>query len=118
MNCFFISFFLIAEPVPAPALKAKLEKKSNNWCNITVYCSIPTNLTAVSYIWKYRHGGSAYEQYNSSGDTVQMSLQPESWDMDLLCIVRNLADQKNVTLYLQPICVLGKKMGGSANFTH
>ncbi|XP_077320453.1 SLAM family member 9-like [Lithobates pipiens] len=102
------SFILsVYEPVPAPSLEPELEKKTDNWCNMTVHCSVPTNLSVVSYIWKYRHGGSAYQQYNSTGDTVQMSLQPESWDMDLLCIVHNLVDQKNVTLYLQPICVLG-----------
>ncbi|XP_077320433.1 SLAM family member 5-like [Lithobates pipiens] len=89
----------VYEPVPTPSIVAKERKNSNDWCNVTLRCSVPTNKSSSSYTWKYRHGGSDYRLYNNFGDTIQMSLQPESWDMEVLCIIHNQADQKNVSLH-------------------
>ncbi|XP_072284565.1 SLAM family member 5-like [Pyxicephalus adspersus] len=97
----------VYEPVPVPSIRAELGKRTKGWCNMTIYCSVSTNSSAVSYIWKYRHGDIDYHLYNKTGDTIQMSLQPESWDMDLMCIVHNPADRKNATLNVQPTCAPG-----------
>ncbi|XP_018430723.1 PREDICTED: SLAM family member 5-like [Nanorana parkeri] len=85
----------VYEPVPTPSIKTEAIEKTSDWCNVTLRCSIPTNTSSLSYTWKYRHGDSDYQWYNNPGDTIQMSLQLESWDMEVLCIVHNPADQKN-----------------------
>ncbi|XP_018431054.1 PREDICTED: SLAM family member 9-like, partial [Nanorana parkeri] len=85
----------VYEPVPTPSIRFKSMEKTTDWCNVTLRCSIPRNTSSLSYTWKYRHGD---QLYNNSGETVQMSLQRESWDMEVLCIVHNPADRKNVSL--------------------
>ncbi|XP_073466910.1 SLAM family member 9-like isoform X2 [Aquarana catesbeiana] len=89
----------VYEPVPTPSIVAKERKNRPDWCNVTLRCSVPTNKSSSSYTWKYRHGGSDFQLYNNSGDTIQISLQPESWDMEVLCIIHNPADFKNVSLH-------------------
>ncbi|XP_063803260.1 T-lymphocyte surface antigen Ly-9-like isoform X2 [Pseudophryne corroboree] len=91
------------EPVPHPYIRNESVKNTTNWCNMTLHCSVPTNTSALSYTWKYRHRDTEYQVYNN-GDTIQVSLQPESWDMELLCVVHNPADQKNISFHLQEIC--------------
>ncbi|PIO25393.1 hypothetical protein AB205_0183040 [Aquarana catesbeiana] len=78
-------------------------KKDGEWCNVTLHCSTSTNTSALSYIWNYKHGNSSSTiLHNKTGDTIKMSLQPESWDMEIMCIVHNPVDRKNVSV--QKIC--------------
>ncbi|XP_040187932.1 SLAM family member 9-like [Rana temporaria] len=88
----------VYEPVPTPSIVAEERKDSPDWCNVTLRCSVPTNKSSLSYTWKYRHGGSDYQLYKNSGDTIQMSLQAESREMEVLCIIHNQADMKNISL--------------------
>ncbi|KAM5129368.1 SLAM family member 9-like [Mantella aurantiaca] len=104
------------EPVPAPEIKITV-MKIGDLCNVTLRCSVSKNTSTLSYTWKYRHGNSDYQQYNNYGDTIQMSLKNDSWDTEVMCIVQNPADQKNVSL--QNICVdynmKGRGPGGTQN---
>ncbi|XP_075050039.1 SLAM family member 9-like [Mixophyes fleayi] len=93
------SFILkVYEPVPDPTIRIEEEKRTGDWCNMSLHCSVPTNTSVLSYTWKYRHRDTEYQPYNNTGSIIQMSLQPESWDMEFLCVVHNPADQKNVSL--------------------
>lgn len=78
-------------------------KKNGEWCNVTLRCFTPTNTPALSYIWNYKHGDiPSTILYKNTGDTIQISLQLESWDMEIMCIVHNPVDRKNVSV--QKIC--------------
>ncbi|XP_073465690.1 SLAM family member 9-like isoform X1 [Aquarana catesbeiana] len=89
----------VYEPVPTPSIRCEKKIKASDFCNVTLRCSVPTNTSSLSYTWKYRHGDSNdYQLYNNSGDTIQISLQPESWSTEVLCKVHNPADQKNISL--------------------
>ncbi|XP_068109294.1 SLAM family member 9-like [Hyperolius riggenbachi] len=101
------SFILsVYEPVFAPSIRTEHRIKTNDWCNVTLQCSVSMNSSALSYMWKYRHRDSDYQLYNT-GDNMKMSLKPDTWDTEVLCIVHNPADQKNVTFYVQPLCIQG-----------
>ncbi|XP_073465689.1 T-lymphocyte surface antigen Ly-9-like [Aquarana catesbeiana] len=107
----------VYEPVPTPSIVAKESKNSQDWCNVTLRCLVSANKSSLSYTWKYRRGGSDYQLYNS-GDTIQMSLQPESWDLEVLCIIHNQADQKNVSLHkFCPDYMKVKSTGGKLDLT-
>ncbi|XP_031747677.1 SLAM family member 5 [Xenopus tropicalis] len=98
-----ISFTLtVYEPVPTPDIKMEMEQISSDWCNFTLHCSAPTNPSALSYSWMYRHKGR-YQPY-PNGTTIRVSLQPESWGGEYLCLVRNPVGQKNVSVTAQEIC--------------
>ncbi|XP_040189580.1 SLAM family member 5-like isoform X2 [Rana temporaria] len=89
--------------VPVPTIEDAEMKKDGEWCNVTLRCSTSTNTSALSYIWNYKHGiSSSTMLYNNTGDTIRLSLQPESWDMEIMCIVQNPVDRKNVSV--QKIC--------------
>ncbi|PIO29621.1 hypothetical protein AB205_0152620 [Aquarana catesbeiana] len=78
-------------------------KKNGEWCNVTLRCFTSTNTPDLSYIWNYKHGNSSSTiLHNKTGDTIQISLQLESWDMEIMCIVHNPVDRKNVSV--QKIC--------------
>eukprot|EP00079_Xenopus_tropicalis_P029494 XP_012824915.1 PREDICTED: T-lymphocyte surface antigen Ly-9-like isoform X1 [Xenopus tropicalis] len=82
-----LSFTLtVYEPVPTPDIKMEMEQISPDWCNFTLHCSAPTNPSALSYSWMYRHKGR-YQPY-PNGTTIRVSLQPESWDGEYLCLVQ------------------------------
>uniref|UniRef100_A0A6I8Q424 Ig-like domain-containing protein n=1 Tax=Xenopus tropicalis TaxID=8364 RepID=A0A6I8Q424_XENTR len=98
-----ISYILtIFDPVPTPDIKMEMEQISPDWCNFTLHCSAPTNPSALSYSWMYRHKGR-YQPY-PNGTTIRVSLQPESWDGEYLCLVQNPADQKNVSIAPREFC--------------
>ncbi|XP_077320431.1 SLAM family member 9-like [Lithobates pipiens] len=88
--------------VPVPTIRIAEMKKDGEWCNVTLNCSTSTNTSALSYIWKYKQGSYSTMLHNNTGDTIQISLQPESWDMEIMCIVHNPVDRKNVSV--QKIC--------------
>ncbi|XP_063803254.1 uncharacterized protein LOC134980383 isoform X4 [Pseudophryne corroboree] len=90
----------VYERVPQPAIRIGWKKRTRDWCNMTLHCSVPTNTSVLlSYTWMYRLRDTKYQVYNN-GDTTQVSLRPESWGMELLCVVHNPADQKNVSLHV------------------
>ncbi|XP_075050022.1 uncharacterized protein LOC142112075 isoform X3 [Mixophyes fleayi] len=94
----------VYEPVPAPAIRIEGKTVTSDWCNMSLHCSVPTNTSVLSYTWKYRHRETEYQPYNNTGSIIQMSLQPESWNMEFLCIVHNPADQKNDSVRVHEIC--------------
>ncbi|XP_041429467.1 SLAM family member 5-like [Xenopus laevis] len=73
-----------------------------DWCNFTLHCSAPTKSSALSYSWMYRHK-ERYQPY-TTGTTIHVSLQPESWDGEYLCFIHNPADHKNVSITAQQVC--------------
>uniref|UniRef100_A0A803JV57 Ig-like domain-containing protein n=1 Tax=Xenopus tropicalis TaxID=8364 RepID=A0A803JV57_XENTR len=82
-----LSFTLtVYEPVPTPDIKMEKVQINPDWCNFTLHCSAPTNPSALSYSWMYRHKGR-YQPY-PNGTTIRVSLQPESWDGEYLCLVQ------------------------------
>ncbi|KAE8588252.1 hypothetical protein XENTR_v10022426 [Xenopus tropicalis] len=98
-----LSFTLtVYEPVPTPDIKMEMEQISPDWCNFTLHCSAPTNPSALSYSWMYRHKGR-YQPY-PNGTTIRVSLQPESWDGEYLCLVQNPVGQNYVSITAREIC--------------
>ncbi|XP_073422705.1 CD48 antigen-like [Dendrobates tinctorius] len=98
------SFILtVYDPVPSPAIKEKCHINTTDQCNITLHCSILSNSSDVSYTWKSRHQDSTYQLY-SNGSTIQISVPPDQLYTEFLCIVQNLADQKNVSIDVRHIC--------------
>ncbi|XP_072273943.1 CD48 antigen-like isoform X2 [Pyxicephalus adspersus] len=95
------SFKLVVyDPVPVPTLITELSKGTSDRYFVTLRCSVPTNLPPVLYMWKYGYKDSDYQLSSNTEDTIQVSLQPESGDMEVICIVHNPADQKNSSVYL------------------
>ncbi|XP_073465685.1 CD48 antigen-like isoform X2 [Aquarana catesbeiana] len=88
----------VYEPVPTPSIVVEDVKNTSDWCNVTFRCSVPENRSSLSYTWKHRRGGSDYQIYNNR-NTIQMSLKPESWDTEVLCLIQNPADLKNDSLH-------------------
>ncbi|XP_068109286.1 SLAM family member 8-like [Hyperolius riggenbachi] len=93
----------VYDPVPTPSLSIEYKNETSYQCNMTLHCSVPANISGLSYSWKYRRRDSDYQLFNSTGDTIQMSLQSESWDF--LCTVYNPADHKDVLM--QAMCDSG-----------
>ncbi|XP_077320437.1 CD48 antigen-like isoform X2 [Lithobates pipiens] len=93
----------VYEPVPTPTFGSVKTKITDDGCNATLQCLVPTNKSSLSYTWKYRHGDSEYQLYNNSGDTIQITLTNNSWDREFMCIVHNPADQKNISV--KDICL-------------
>ncbi|CAJ0938888.1 unnamed protein product, partial [Ranitomeya imitator] len=84
------------EPITQPNViteKANTKKQ----CNITLHCSVTSHTSDLSYTWKSRHQDSTYQLYGD-GSTIQISVPPDHQDMELLCIVQNPADQKNISI--------------------
>ncbi|XP_018097868.1 SLAM family member 5 [Xenopus laevis] len=92
----------VYEPVPSPDIKMEMEQNTSDWCNFTLLCSGPTNPSALSYSWMYRHK-EQYQPY-TNGTTIRVSLQPESWDGEYLCFIHNPADHKNVSITPREFC--------------
>ncbi|MEE6517039.1 hypothetical protein FKM82_026970 [Ascaphus truei] len=97
------SLFLNAEPVPTPDIEMELEGKTTDWCNFTLNCSVSKTQSMLSFSWKHRDPDLGYQPY-ANGSTIQLSLQPNSWGTEFLCLVRNPADQNNASLQSQKIC--------------
>ncbi|KAG8548012.1 hypothetical protein GDO81_026885 [Engystomops pustulosus] len=93
----------VYEPVPSPYLRTEVMGYRTDGCNVTLQCSVPSHPSHLSYTWKYRHQDQEYQLYDS-GSTTQISLAPDHQDMEILCIVHNPADHKNVSSTLQEIC--------------
>ncbi|XP_068110946.1 SLAM family member 9-like [Hyperolius riggenbachi] len=93
------AYFLLTvyDPVPPPSLTIEYKNETSHQCNVTLHCSVPANISGLSYSWKYSQQVSDYQLFNSTEDTIQMSLQPQS-SWDFLCTVYNPADHKDVLL--------------------
>ncbi|XP_077320454.1 SLAM family member 9-like [Lithobates pipiens] len=98
-----VSFNLsLYEPVPAPSIRIDDKNYTSDKCNFTLHCGVQENTTSLSYTWEYRHNSSDnFKLYNSTSATIQISLQPGSSDIEVLCTVRNPANQKNVSRTLK-----------------
>ncbi|XP_069584483.1 CD48 antigen-like isoform X2 [Ranitomeya imitator] len=93
----FYSFNVtIFEPAPRPTIATHVKEGTREQCNITLHCSVPSHTSDLSYTWKYKPQNSTYQLYGD-GSTIQISLSPDHQDMELVCIVQNPADQKNVS---------------------
>ncbi|OCT69155.1 SLAM family member 9 [Xenopus laevis] len=92
----------VYEPVPDPTLSAHVEK-DKTWCNVTLHCSVPTNVSLIFYIWMYRNGSSGYQHY-TNGTTIHLLLMDIPQNMEFLCLVKNPAEQKNVSAHVEQIC--------------
>ncbi|XP_073493779.1 CD48 antigen-like isoform X2 [Phyllobates terribilis] len=93
----------VYDPVPPPSIQIGWEEDTGERCNVTLHCSVPSQTSHLSYTWKSRHQDSTYQLY-SNGSSIQISLPPDHQDMELLCIVQNPADQKNVSINTQRDC--------------
>lgn len=100
----------VYEPVPHPSIRTELKEKTTDRCDVTLHCSVPSYTSDFSYTWKHRLRISEYRLYNNRS-SIQMSLKNDSWDMEILCIVQNPADQKNVSIQVQDICKIAGESG-------
>ncbi|XP_056388654.1 CD48 antigen-like [Hyla sarda] len=93
----------VYDPVPSPEIRIEVKENTKERCNVTLRCSVPSNTSDLSYTWKYRHQDPKYHLYNN-GSVIQISVNFDSVDMEILCIVQNPADQKNVSYTVRHIC--------------
>ncbi|XP_073423171.1 SLAM family member 9-like [Dendrobates tinctorius] len=99
----------VYEPAPQPTITTHVKERTGEQCNVTLNCSVvPSHTSDVSYTWKYRHQNSTYQMY-SNGSTIQISVPPDHQDMELLCIVQNPADQKNVSISVMSCTDTGRR---------
>ncbi|XP_075139640.1 SLAM family member 8-like [Leptodactylus fuscus] len=103
----------VYEPVPFPTIWATVNESAKYRCNVTLHCSVPSNAPDFSYTWKYRYRDREYQLY-SNGSSIQISVPPDHQDMELLCIVHNPADQKNVSIDIRNTCHVLKDKNGSS----
>ncbi|XP_040268176.1 SLAM family member 9-like [Bufo bufo] len=106
----------VYEPVPSPTIWSKLNENTREQCNFTLHCSVPSITSDVFYTWKNSRRNSAYQRIDNNGSTIQISLLPNHLDMEIMCIVQNHADQKNVSVQLGPFCAVPNNAG--TNSTH
>ncbi|XP_044128573.1 CD48 antigen-like isoform X4 [Bufo gargarizans] len=93
----------VYEPVPLPSIRTEVKENTKDTCNVTLHCSVPSNTSDFSYSWQCGDRKSDCQQYNN-GRTVQISLKNDSKDMEILCIVQNPVDKKNVSFHVQKMC--------------
>ncbi|XP_071972507.1 SLAM family member 5-like [Engystomops pustulosus] len=89
--------------VPSPYIQREVTGYRTDGCNVTLQCSVPSHPSHLSYTWKYRDQDQEYQPYDS-GSTTQISLAPDHQDMEILCIVHNPADHKNVSVQMKDLC--------------
>ncbi|XP_063296565.1 T-lymphocyte surface antigen Ly-9-like [Pelobates fuscus] len=98
----------VYEPVPVPEIKTELDIISPDWCNFTLYCSVPTITSTLSASWSYRYNVTEHHPFNETkynkSHAVHLSLQSQSHNSQFLCLVQNPVDKKNVSVYTQQIC--------------
>uniref|UniRef100_A0A803JY00 Ig-like domain-containing protein n=1 Tax=Xenopus tropicalis TaxID=8364 RepID=A0A803JY00_XENTR len=93
----------VYEPVPLPDIKTEGVINSETWCNFTLHCSVPSNVSSGSLSWLYRYKGAGYQHYTGRS-TVEISLHNRADNMELLCLVQNPGDKKNQSVYVHDIC--------------
>ncbi|XP_031750753.1 SLAM family member 5-like [Xenopus tropicalis] len=98
--CFNLTVY---EPVPLPDIKTEGVINSKTWCNFTLHCSVPRNVSSGSLSWLYRYKGPGYQHYTGRS-TVEISLHNRADNMELLCLVQNPGDKKNQSVYVHDIC--------------
>ncbi|XP_041428514.1 SLAM family member 5-like [Xenopus laevis] len=93
----------VYEPVPVPNIEIEGVINSTTWCNFTLHCSVPSNVSSGSVSWLYRYEGSEYQHYTGRS-TVEISLPSMTDNMELLCLVQNPGDKNNQSVNAQDIC--------------
>ncbi|XP_044128569.1 CD48 antigen-like isoform X1 [Bufo gargarizans] len=107
----------VYEPVPLPSIRTEVKENTKDTCNVTLHCSVPSNTSDFSYSWQCGDRKSDCQQYNN-GRTVQISLKNDSKDMEILCIVQNPVDKKNVSFHVQKMCTFtDKTLAPRSHFT-
>ncbi|KAM3919875.1 SLAM family member 5-like isoform 2-T2 [Leptodactylus fuscus] len=93
----------VYEPITNASIRTEVKENTTDRCNVTLHCSAPSYTSAFSYTWKYKHRDTGYRMYNNMS-SIQISVPRDHQDMELLCIVHNPADQKNVSVRVQEMC--------------
>eukprot|EP00079_Xenopus_tropicalis_P017450 XP_004917391.1 PREDICTED: CD48 antigen-like [Xenopus tropicalis] len=93
----------VYEPVPVPNIEIEGVNGNKTWCNFTLHCSVPSNVSSGSLSWLYRYEGTGYQHYTGRS-TVEISLHNRTDNMELLCLVQNPGDKKNQSVYVHDIC--------------
>ncbi|KAM3919302.1 CD48 antigen-like [Leptodactylus fuscus] len=93
----------VYEPIPSIEVR---KGNTTDQCNMTLYCSVPSNTSNLSYHWKYRHRDSEYQPFNNESST-QISVPPDHQDTEFLCIVHSPADQKNASISITSCFSIG-----------
>ncbi|KAG8547962.1 hypothetical protein GDO81_027053 [Engystomops pustulosus] len=107
-DVFQVTYHLtVYEPVPPLDIQTEVTGYRKDGCNVTLQCSVPSHPLHLSYTWKYRHQDQEYQPYDS-GSTTQISLAPDHQDMEILCIVHNPADHKNVSISVKSCFSTGR----------
>ncbi|KAG8544339.1 hypothetical protein GDO81_022653 [Engystomops pustulosus] len=95
----------VYEPVPKPNIEKNDVRKTNDQCNFTLHCSVPSNISNLVYEWKYRDGNSAeYQPYHNGSTILSLSLLLDHQDMEILCVVRNPVNATSSFIQVQEIC--------------
>ncbi|XP_040267204.1 uncharacterized protein LOC120981663 [Bufo bufo] len=100
-----ISYELIVyEPVPFPAIRSEVTDDNPEQCNVTLHCAVPSNTSDFLYTCKCTLRDSEYQDIKSNASFIWISLPLDHQDVEVACIVRNPADQKNISFNVPSIC--------------
>ncbi|KAG9463713.1 hypothetical protein GDO78_021250, partial [Eleutherodactylus coqui] len=94
-------YVTVYDPVPPVQITQEV-KRIGDQCNITLTCSAPSNTSDLSYTWMYRHQDSQNQSTATTGNIMHIELPLDHQDMEYICIVRNPADQKNISVHIEP----------------
>ncbi|KAG9466172.1 hypothetical protein GDO78_017085 [Eleutherodactylus coqui] len=94
----------LIDPVPPVQITPEV-KRIGNQCNITLKCSAPSNTSDLSYTWMNRYWDSQYQSTATTGNIMQTVLPLDHQEMEYMCMVENLADQKNISVHIETCSV-------------
>ncbi|XP_020847135.1 SLAM family member 9-like isoform X1 [Phascolarctos cinereus] len=102
------SFFLsVNEPI-FPEIKVLSNFLTSDWCNLTLACPVLGATKEVTVTWESGDIPNILSQERlgllSNSGILNLSLPRGVQDSSLTCIAKNLAEQKNSTLYLRDAC--------------
>ncbi|KAM4012937.1 uncharacterized protein ACNLHF_003179 [Anomaloglossus baeobatrachus] len=91
---------IVHDPVPSPKIIYKV-RRIEGQCYVTLSCSVPSKTANFSLTGKYRQGNSEYQNISSDGNKIEKTLLLYDQDVEFICTVENLADQKIDSVHIK-----------------
>uniref|UniRef100_A0A8C5QV70 Ig-like domain-containing protein n=1 Tax=Leptobrachium leishanense TaxID=445787 RepID=A0A8C5QV70_9ANUR len=92
----------VYDPVPTPTISI-LGSINANSCNLTLHCSVTANVSALHYTWRSR--SLAEEEVYSNISTMELSLNPKTWDNEYECVVHNHVSKNMASFIPRHTCL-------------
>ncbi|XP_041429443.1 uncharacterized protein LOC108699370 isoform X2 [Xenopus laevis] len=93
----------VYEPVPTPNIWIEKKKRTTQWCNFTIRCSVQNNDSALTFTWINKHNQTEYETF-INGTIFVASVESPTLDKEFHCLLGNPVDQKNASIHVLEIC--------------